>query len=268
MSHISSFVTVASQLILIKSRAILPRPPVVAIPVEEGPDPEAALRERLILYRLYRDAGRDLKGRLESGWEVFRREPIAAVASAKAGSRPDEGPPLDPAAWSRRSIAPCTRYRRRPRRRLSYPASSPSTNAPASSARPSSTRPSSCYRTCSTTSATASWSRSRSWPCSSWSRAASSASSRNRPSAPSSAAPGIASHERPRGGPGRARARTKTEEPVRQAATSRSHPRGSRLRPTTTPTPTTRCLGRRPRGAAVRGRAAAVTRRAAHRGQA
>lgn len=97
MSHISSFVTVASQLILIKSRAILPRPPVVAIPVEEGPDPEAALRERLILYRMYRDAGRDLKGRLESGWEVFRREPIAAVASAKAGSRPDEGPPLDPA---------------------------------------------------------------------------------------------------------------------------------------------------------------------------
>lgn len=96
MSHISSFVTVASQLILIKSRAILPRPPVVAIPVEEGPDPEAALRERLILYRLYRDAGRDLKGRLESGWEVFRREAVAAVASAKAGSRPDEGPPLDP----------------------------------------------------------------------------------------------------------------------------------------------------------------------------
>jgi segregation and condensation protein A len=95
-SHLSSFVTVASQLILIKSRAILPRPPVVAIPIEEGPDPEAALRERLILYRLYRDAGRDLKGRLESGWEVFRREPIAAVASARAGSRPDEGPPLDP----------------------------------------------------------------------------------------------------------------------------------------------------------------------------
>jgi segregation and condensation protein A len=94
MSHISSFVTVASQLILIKSRAILPRPPVVAIPIEEGPDPEAALRERLILYRMYRDAGRDLKGRLESGWEVFRREPIAAEASAKAGSRPEEGPPL------------------------------------------------------------------------------------------------------------------------------------------------------------------------------
>ena len=96
MAHISAFVSVASQLILIKSRAILPRPPVVAIPVEEGPDPEAVLRERLILYRIFRDAGRGLRGRLESGWEVFRREPTAAAASARAGSRPDEGPPLDP----------------------------------------------------------------------------------------------------------------------------------------------------------------------------
>jgi segregation and condensation protein A len=95
MSHISSFITVASQLILIKSRAILPRPPVVAIPIDEGPDPEAQLRERLIMYRLYRDAGRGLRGRLESGWEMFRREPTAAEASAREGSRPDEGPPLD-----------------------------------------------------------------------------------------------------------------------------------------------------------------------------
>ena len=54
-------------------------------PVDEGPDPEAALRERLILYRIFRDAGRGLRGRLESGWEVFRREPGAALASARAG---------------------------------------------------------------------------------------------------------------------------------------------------------------------------------------
>jgi segregation and condensation protein A len=96
MSHISAFVAVASQLILIKSRAILPRQPLVAIAVEEGPDPEEALRERLLLYRRFRDAGRDLRGRLESGWEVFRREPLAATASAHAGATPDEGPPLDP----------------------------------------------------------------------------------------------------------------------------------------------------------------------------
>jgi segregation and condensation protein A len=97
MSHISSFVAVASQLILIKSRAILPRRPLVAIPIEADPgeDPEAALRERLLLYRRFRDAGRDLGGRLESGWESFRREPGAAAASAHAGSRPDEGPPID-----------------------------------------------------------------------------------------------------------------------------------------------------------------------------
>jgi segregation and condensation protein A len=96
MAHISAFVSVASQLILIKSRAILPRPPLVAVPIEDGPDPEAALRERLVLYRVFRDAGRALGGRLASGWEVFRREPGAALASARAGSRPDEGPPLDP----------------------------------------------------------------------------------------------------------------------------------------------------------------------------
>lgn len=96
MSHISSFVTVASQLILIKSRAILPRPPVVAVAADEGPDPETALRERLLVYRRFRDAGRNLRGRLESGWEAFRREPTAAAASAKAGSKPDEGPPLHP----------------------------------------------------------------------------------------------------------------------------------------------------------------------------
>ncbi len=95
MAHISAFVSVASQLILIKSRAILPRPPLVAIPIDEGPDPETALRERLVLYRIFRDAGRALRGRLESGWEVFRREPGAAIASARSGSRPDEGPPLD-----------------------------------------------------------------------------------------------------------------------------------------------------------------------------
>ena len=96
MSHISSFITVASQLILIKSRAILPRPPVMEAKADDGPDPEAALRDRLVLYRRFRDAGRSLRGRLELGWEGFRREPTAASASAKAGSRPDEGPPLDP----------------------------------------------------------------------------------------------------------------------------------------------------------------------------
>jgi segregation and condensation protein A len=97
MAHISSFVTVAAQLILIKSRAILPRPPAIPTPTDEGPDPEAALRERLLLYRRFRDAGGNLRARLELGWQLFHREAPAAAASARAGARPDEGPPLDPA---------------------------------------------------------------------------------------------------------------------------------------------------------------------------
>jgi segregation and condensation protein A len=95
MSHISSFVTVAAQLILIKSRAIMPRPPAVALPIEEGSDPEAALRERLVLYRRFRDAGGTLKVRLELGWQLFHREAPVAVAAGKAGARPEAGPPLD-----------------------------------------------------------------------------------------------------------------------------------------------------------------------------
>jgi segregation and condensation protein A len=97
MPHISSFVTVAAQLILIKSRAILPRPPLAVIAVEEGSDPEAELRERLLLYRLFRDAGANLRARLEIGWQLFHREPGVAAAAARAGAHPDGGPPLDPA---------------------------------------------------------------------------------------------------------------------------------------------------------------------------
>src|SRR5919112_3540460 len=59
MTTISSFVAVASQLILIKSRAMLPRPPAPPEGTldDEGPDPEAELRARLLLYRAFRDAG-------------------------------------------------------------------------------------------------------------------------------------------------------------------------------------------------------------------
>jgi segregation and condensation protein A len=95
MAHISSFVTVAAQLILIKSRAILPRPSAMPTRTDEGLDPEEALRERLIMYRRFRDAGSNLKARLELGWQLFHREAPVAIASANAGARPDEGPPLD-----------------------------------------------------------------------------------------------------------------------------------------------------------------------------
>ena len=99
MGHVSAFVAVASQLILIKSRAMLPRAPAPAdpsaLPAEE-PDPEAELRARLLLYRAYRDAGRRLQDGADVRVGLFRREPSAAHAAALAGARPADGPPLSP----------------------------------------------------------------------------------------------------------------------------------------------------------------------------
>lgn len=99
MGHISAFVAVAGQLILIKSRAMLPRPaPADGLELpDEGPDPEQALRERLLIYRAYRDAGNVLQALALERIGTFRREGSAAQAAALAGARPADAPPLDPA---------------------------------------------------------------------------------------------------------------------------------------------------------------------------
>lgn len=96
---LSSFVTVCSQLILIKSRAILPRAPA---PSADGAsdaaevDPEEELRRRLIEYRVYRDAGRVLADRTSAGFVLFHREADAAAAAGRAGARPETTTRLDP----------------------------------------------------------------------------------------------------------------------------------------------------------------------------
>jgi segregation and condensation protein A len=98
IGNISSFVSVASQLILIKSQAILPRHTVeaaTALP-EDEPDPEAELRARLLLYRAHRDAGRRLQETAILRVGLFRREPSIAAAAGRAGAHPPDGPPLDP----------------------------------------------------------------------------------------------------------------------------------------------------------------------------
>lgn len=98
IGNVSSFVAIASQLILIKSRAMLPRQPQAAAGVlDEGLDPEAELRARLLLYKAYRDAGTRLQAEAVRRVGLFRREPSVAQAAALAGARPVEGPPLDPA---------------------------------------------------------------------------------------------------------------------------------------------------------------------------
>jgi segregation and condensation protein A len=101
IGHVSSFVAVASQLILIKSRALLPRQEEVAAAVsldDEVPDPEAELRARLLLYRAYRDGGNALAQEALARIGLFRREPGAARGSALGGARPADGPPLDPSS--------------------------------------------------------------------------------------------------------------------------------------------------------------------------
>ena len=97
LGNVSAFVAVASQLILIKSRAMLPRrPEAAAVPLaDEGPDPEAELRARLILYRAFRDAGTRLQDDASERVGLFRREPAAAQAAAVAGARPSDAPPWD-----------------------------------------------------------------------------------------------------------------------------------------------------------------------------
>jgi segregation and condensation protein A len=102
MGHISGFVAVAAQLILIKSRAMLPRPPIVPVgELDDEPDPERELRERLLIYRAYREAGLGLQALALERVGTFRREAPAASASAVAAARPADGPPLDAAILPR-----------------------------------------------------------------------------------------------------------------------------------------------------------------------
>ena len=100
LGNVSSFVAIASQLILIKSRAMLPRrtdpTDPTALP-DDGIDPEAELRARLIVYRAHRDAGLRLAEVAIARIGLFRREPATAHAAGLAGALPADAPPLDPA---------------------------------------------------------------------------------------------------------------------------------------------------------------------------
>ena len=153
MGHVSAFVAVASQLILIKSRAMLPRRPVegaVAL-ADEGPDPEAELRARLILYRAFRDAGHPAPRRRRGrAYGLFHREPTAAHAAGVAGARPPAAEPLSPAllvdaldGLARIAPPPAAAARDDP------PHGARSPRARRSSARRCGARRSSCSRTCS-----------------------------------------------------------------------------------------------------------------------
>ena len=83
LGNVSSFVTIASQLILIKSRAMLPRRTDPTDPLalaDEGVDPEAELRARLLIYRAHRDAGLRLA---EDALAPDRLVPAGALGGAR-----------------------------------------------------------------------------------------------------------------------------------------------------------------------------------------
>jgi segregation and condensation protein A len=61
---------------------------------DEGPDPEAELRARLILYRAFRDAGARLLEDAQARVGLWHREPGAARAAGVAGARPPAAEPL------------------------------------------------------------------------------------------------------------------------------------------------------------------------------
>ncbi|MEZ4596432.1 MAG: ScpA family protein [Chloroflexota bacterium] len=93
LPHISAFVSVASQLILNTSRALLPREPRPVADGDEGVDPEEALRARLLEYRRYRDAAAALTSLAATGaapsigsraW----RSPPASAGAGRADATP------------------------------------------------------------------------------------------------------------------------------------------------------------------------------------
>ncbi len=108
--QLAQFVTVATQLILIKSRSLLPSEPVLALGpgADEGED---ELRARLLTYRVYRDAALALGERdlVAPAWRREPREtdlpviaapvlPVASLAEAFDGlavvSLPEPEPPV------------------------------------------------------------------------------------------------------------------------------------------------------------------------------
>jgi segregation and condensation protein A len=72
MDRASSFLTVAAQLLLIKSRSLLPRPPAET---EEEEDPEQQLIRQLREYKAFKAAGEELHERFEEAKKALTRLP-------------------------------------------------------------------------------------------------------------------------------------------------------------------------------------------------
>lgn len=72
LEQLIEFIVIAAQLALIKSRALLPKNPVV-IEGEEEEDPAEALARRLQIYKQFKEAAQWFKTRQESGLRTYLR---------------------------------------------------------------------------------------------------------------------------------------------------------------------------------------------------
>jgi len=80
LANIADFVIIAARLLLIKSEALLPRPPQRA-PGEEDPGEELA--RQLILYKKYKEIGEILRHREDEGLRTFLRTAAPPKADPK-----------------------------------------------------------------------------------------------------------------------------------------------------------------------------------------
>lgn len=72
IEHLVDFLVIGAQLLVIKSRALLPQTPLVP-PEEEEEDPAEALMRQLRLYRQFKSAATWLRMREEEGWRTYLR---------------------------------------------------------------------------------------------------------------------------------------------------------------------------------------------------
>lgn len=103
MDFLAEFLVVATQLMLLKSRALLPRE--AARPVEDDLPDEATLEARLNDYRRVRDAAQRLGRRHAQGAVAFARPPLAPVQSPAAPLPLEDASPDALAAALQRLLA-------------------------------------------------------------------------------------------------------------------------------------------------------------------
>lgn len=84
MNTLSSFLLMASTLLQIKSKLLLPKKESQSEDEEEEEDPRDALVRRLLEYQIYKEVAQDFKGREEEGQKLLTRLPQEIISKEEA----------------------------------------------------------------------------------------------------------------------------------------------------------------------------------------